>query len=133
MLYNIVLVSAIQQHESDIGIHKSPPSSSSLPAPTPSRPSRLSLSLSSLHKTAHPHWLAILRMAVTMSQCHPLHCATLSSPHSAINKELSRHESNGQQAIIMELSCEESCCSAGNNQAAEQAGITQHSWQLSSR
>ena len=26
----------------------------------------------------------------------------------------------------MELRCEESCCSAGNNQAAEQAGITQH-------
>ena len=46
---------------------------------------------------------------------------------------LSRHESNSQQAKIMELSCEESCCSAGNNQAAEQAGITQHSWQLSSR
>ena len=46
---------------------------------------------------------------------------------------LHRHESNSQQAIIMELSCEESCCSAGNNQAAEQAGITQHSWQLSSR
>ena len=42
-------------------------------------------------------------------------------------------ESHSQQAIIMELSCEESCCSAGNNQAAEQAGITQHSWQLSSR
>ncbi|CAD7011254.1 unnamed protein product [Ceratitis capitata] len=54
-------------------------------------------------------------------------------PLEAINKELSRHESNSQQAIIMELSCEESCCSAGNNQAAEQAGITQHSWQLSSR
>src|SRR5574337_346634 len=45
-------------------------------------------------------------------------------PLEAINKELSRHESNSQQAIIMELSCEESCCSAGNNQAAEQAGIT---------
>ena len=30
----------------------------------------------------------------------------------AINKELSRHESNSQQAIIMEFSCEESCCSA---------------------
>ena len=44
-------------------------------------------------------------------------------PLEAINKELSRHESNSQQAIIMELSCEESCCSAGNNQAAEQAGI----------
>src|SRR5574340_1332876 len=41
-------------------------------------------------------------------------------PLEAINKELSRHESNSQQAIIMELSCEESCCSAGNNQAAEQ-------------
>src|SRR5574342_691983 len=54
-------------------------------------------------------------------------------PLEAINKELSRHESNSQQAIIMELSCEESCCSAGNNQAAEQAGITQHSWQLSRR
>ena len=54
-------------------------------------------------------------------------------PLEAINKELRRHESNSQQAIIMELSCEESCCSAGNNQAAEQAGITQHSWQLSSR
>ena len=44
-------------------------------------------------------------------------------PLEAINKELSMHESNSQQAIIMELSCEESCCSAGNNQAAEQAGI----------
>ena len=54
-------------------------------------------------------------------------------PLEAINKELSRHESSSQQAIIMELSCEDSCCSAGNNQAAEQAGITQHSWQLSSR
>ena len=54
-------------------------------------------------------------------------------PLEAINKQLSSHESNSLQAIIMELSCEESCRSAGNNQAAEQAGITQHSWQLSSR
>ena len=54
-------------------------------------------------------------------------------PQEAITKELSRYESNNQQAIIMELSCEKSCCSAGNNQAAEQAGITQHSWQLSIR
>ena len=30
-------------------------------------------------------------------------------------------------------SSDQSCSSAGNNQAAEQAGITQHSWQLSSR
>ena len=44
-----------------------------------------------------------------------------------------RNTNTRSQDYIMELSCEESCCSAGNNQAAEQAGITQHSWQLSSR
>ena len=54
-------------------------------------------------------------------------------PREAINKKLIRYESKSQQAMIMELRYEESCCSAGNNQAAEQAGITQHSWQLSSR
>ena len=31
----------------------------------------------------------------------------------------------------MELSSDESCCSTGNNQARDQAGITQLSWQLS--
>ena len=46
-------------------------------------------------------------------------------PQEAIIKELSRHESPNQQAIIMELSCDESCWSTGNNQAAEQARITQ--------
>ena len=50
-------------------------------------------------------------------------------PQKAISKELSRHESRNQQAIIMDLSCDESFCSAGNNQADEQAGITQLSWQ----
>ena len=49
----------------------------------------------------------------------------------AIIKELSRHELHNQQAIIMELTYDESCCSDGNNQAAEQAEIPQHSWQLS--
>src|SRR5574341_977012 len=43
-------------------------------------------------------------------------------PLETINKELSRHESNSQQAIIMEHSCEESCCSAGNNQVTDQEG-----------
>ena len=33
----------------------------------------------------------------------------------------------------MELTSEKSCCSAGNNQVDEQAGITQHRWQLSRR
>ena len=54
-------------------------------------------------------------------------------PQEAIIKELSRHKSRIQQAIIMDITCDESCCSAGNNQAAEQAGITRLSWQKSSR
>ena len=33
----------------------------------------------------------------------------------------------------MELTSEKSCCSAGNNQVDEQAGITQHRLQLSRR
>ena len=40
-------------------------------------------------------------------------------PQEAITKELSRHESRNQQAIIMDLRCDESCCSAGDHQAAE--------------
>ena len=54
-------------------------------------------------------------------------------PQEAIHKELSRPEPRNQQAISMELSSDESCCSTGNNQARDQAGITQLSWQLSSR
>ena len=54
-------------------------------------------------------------------------------PQEAIIKEASRHESRNQEAIIMELSWDESWCYAGNNQAAEQAGFTQLSWQLSSK
>ena len=40
LLYNIVLVSVIHQHESAIIIHMSPSSWISLPLPTPSHPSR---------------------------------------------------------------------------------------------
>ena len=43
MLYNIVLVSATQQHASATGTRASPPSRASLPPPAPSRPSRLPL------------------------------------------------------------------------------------------
>ena len=44
MLYNIVLVSAMYQHELAIGIRMSPPFGASLPPPTPSHLSRLSQS-----------------------------------------------------------------------------------------
>ena len=44
MLYNIVLVSTIHQHESAIGIHMSLPFRTCLPPPAPSHPSRLSQS-----------------------------------------------------------------------------------------
>ena len=63
----------------------------------------------------------------------PRQVAPEQGPQEAILKELSRHEPRNQQAISMELSSDESCCSTGNNQARDQAGITQLSWQLSSR
>ena len=66
-------------------------------------------------------------------------------PQEAITKELNRHESRNQQAIIMtsavmnhaaqlaiikQLNRKESDGSAGHCQADEQAGIMQLSWQL---
>ena len=61
----------------------------------------------------------------------PRQVATEQGPQEAKLKELSRHEPRNQQAISMELSSDEACCSTGNNQARDQAGITQLSWQLS--
>ena len=57
MLYNTVLVSALHQHVSAIGIHLSAPSWTSLPPPTPSHPSQRSQSpgLSSLSHLANSH------------------------------------------------------------------------------
>ena len=68
LLANIVLVSAIYQHESAIGIHMSSPSWNSLLPLIPSHPSRLSQSpsLSSLSHTANFHWLSVLHMVVYM-------------------------------------------------------------------
>ena len=70
-----MLVSAIHQHESAIGIHMSPPSSPSLLPPTPSHPAGLSQSpgLSSLSHTAHSHWLSILHMVVYRFPGYSLH------------------------------------------------------------
>ena len=56
MLYNIMLVSAIHEHESAIALHMSPPT-------CPSKLSQSS-SLSSLSHTANSHWLSILYMVV---------------------------------------------------------------------
>ena len=62
-----MLVSAIDQHGSVIGIYMSPPSWASLPPPIPSHPSRLSQSpdLSSLSHRANSHWLSIFHGALS--------------------------------------------------------------------
>ena len=63
MLYNIMLVYAIHQHESATGMHASPPSGTSLPSPTSSHSSRLSQStgLSSVSQ------LSVLHVVMCMS------------------------------------------------------------------
>ena len=55
-----MLVSAIHQHESAIGIHMSPPKQTSLPPHSTPLHCHRALDLSSLHHTANSHWLSIL-------------------------------------------------------------------------
>ena len=73
-----MLVSAIRQHESVIGIHISPPSGTSLPLPTPSHPSGLlqSAGLScagSLLLCAGFLWLQQVEAALSFYACTS-HC-----------------------------------------------------------
>ena len=72
ILYIVVLIYAIHQHESAIDIHMSPPSWASVPPPTLSYPSRLSqgTSLSSPSHTVNSHWLFILHIVVF--PCNPI-------------------------------------------------------------
>ena len=73
LLYTIVLVSAIHQHESAIGYTYAP---SLLNLPRTSDPTvplsgcHRTPGLNSLHHKANSHWLAILNMVMYMFQCH---------------------------------------------------------------
>ena len=73
LLYNIVLVSAIHQHESATGYTYVP---SLLNLPRTSDPTvplsgcHRTPGLNSLHHTANSHWLAVLNMVMYMFQCH---------------------------------------------------------------
>ena len=68
LLYSMVLVTVIHQHESATGIYMSPPSWASLPGPSPSHPSRLSRStwLCSLCHTENFPWVPILHTVMHM-------------------------------------------------------------------
>ena len=83
LLYSLVLVSAVPQHDSATGIYMSPSCWNSLPSPCPSYPSRLSQStrLSSLCHRANSHllWFYIrsyMSPCYSLSWSHPLfpHC-----------------------------------------------------------
>ena len=91
MLYNIVLVSAIHQHKSATGIHMSPPCRTSSPPPTPSHPlgCHRAPGLSSLHHTAHSHWLSILHMVIYMFQCYPFSSSLPLLPPTPVSTSLS--------------------------------------------
>ena len=83
LLNNVVLVSALQWHESAIGIQMSSLFLTSFPPPIPSCPSRLSQStwLRSQCHRANSHWLSTLHMVVFMLQSTLSICPTLSFPH----------------------------------------------------
>ena len=74
MLYYVVLVYAIHQHESAIGMHLCPLSWTSLPPTTPSHPSWLwqDTELGSLYYTTNPHCLSLLHLVIYMFQCYSL-------------------------------------------------------------
>ena len=78
-----MLGSAIHQHKLAKGVHRSPPSLTSLPS-AQSHPSRLSQrnGLSPLHHTANSHWLPILHMVMYNFPCYSL------SPSHSVSTDL---------------------------------------------
>ena len=72
LLYCIGLISAIHQHESAIGIHMSPPSWHSFPAPTISHTSSL-LQSPRLRSLLNFHWLSISYVLVYVIPCYCIH------------------------------------------------------------
>ena len=105
-----MLVSAIHQHESVTGTHTSPPSWTSF-CLTPSHCSKLagSIGLSSLCRTANPHWLsiflAILSIRPTLSFPYCVHKSSLSLWHHCCpaiiptQTFLCRRHTDGQQTL----------------------------------
>ena len=78
LLYNIVTVFALHQHESAKVTHVSPPSWTPFPPPSPPCPSGLSQSTGfgcPLH-ALNLHWSSVLHMGVYM-----FHCSSLKSSH----------------------------------------------------
>ena len=82
LLYNIVIVFAIHQHESAIGIHRCLPLKP--PPHLPHHPTLLGfhreLALRSLCCTANYHWLSTLHMVMYMFPCYFLKSSHLLSP-----------------------------------------------------
>ena len=81
--FTIVLVFAIHQHESAIGIYM-PPVTAEPPSHLPLHPNSASYNrapdLSSLSHTANSHWLSILHMVMYMFQCYSINSTSISSP-----------------------------------------------------
>ena len=90
MLYNVVLISAIRQHEWVIGIHILPPSWASLPFPIPFHPSSLfRLSFLSFCFSALECQFQKSKVLVAQSSlilCDPMDC----SPQALLSMKFSR-------------------------------------------